>query len=72
MLFPSFHGSDDLHHYPLSNIDVVPVFGDENDCKAIEIIKEAFPEREVVCIGCREMVYGLGSLHCVSQQQPAK
>ncbi|MCU0638100.1 MAG: agmatine deiminase family protein [Methanothrix sp.] len=33
-------------------------------------MKEAFPEREVVGINCREMVYGLGSLHCISQQQP--
>jgi agmatine deiminase len=53
-----------------NGVVLVPVFGDRNDRRALEIIKEAFPEREVVGIGCREMVYGLGTLHCISQQQP--
>lgn len=55
-----------------NGVVLVPVFGDQNDRKALETIKEAFPEREVVGINCREMVYGLGSVHCVSQQQPKR
>ena len=50
---------------------LVPVFGDRNDDKALGIIQEVFPERRVVGINCREMVAGLGAVHCVSQQQPA-
>ncbi|HQE97138.1 MAG TPA: agmatine deiminase family protein, partial [Methanothrix sp.] len=50
---------------------LVPVFGDKNDGRALQIIQEAFPERAVVGISCREMVAGLGAVHCVSQQQPA-
>jgi agmatine deiminase len=49
---------------------VVPVFGHENDEKALRIIGQAFPERRVVGINCREMVAGLGTIHCISQQQP--
>ena len=54
-----------------NNVVLVPVFGDKNDGRALKIIQEAFPERRVVGINCREMVAGLGAVHCVSQQQPA-
>jgi len=50
---------------------LVPVFGHKNDARALQIIQEAFPGREVVGINCREMVAGLGAVHCVSQQQPS-
>ncbi|MDM7913179.1 MAG: agmatine deiminase family protein [Methanotrichaceae archaeon] len=50
---------------------LVPVFGHKNDKEALRIIQEAFPNRKVVGINCREMVSGLGTIHCVSQQQPA-
>ena len=49
---------------------MVPVFGHENDEKALQIIGRAFPDRRVVGINCREMVAGLGTIHCISQQQP--
>ncbi len=48
----------------------VPVFGHKNDKKAIGIIKALFPERKVAAINCAAMVYGLGTLHCGSQQEP--
>lgn len=50
---------------------VVPVFGHKNDKKALEILQALFPKREVIGINCRRMVYGLGTLHCISQQQPS-
>ncbi len=53
-----------------NDVVMVPVFGHRNDKKALKIIGEAFPERKVVGINCREMVHGLGTIHCVSQQQP--
>ncbi|MCX6678136.1 MAG: agmatine deiminase family protein [Methanothrix sp.] len=53
-----------------NEVVMVPVFGHENDKAALKIIQEAFPERKVVGINCREMVHGLGTIHCISQQQP--
>lgn len=50
---------------------VVPIFGHENDAKALKIIQKLFPDRKIVGINCTAMVYGLGTLHCCSQQQPA-
>ncbi|MEK6891828.1 MAG: agmatine deiminase family protein, partial [Nanoarchaeota archaeon] len=49
---------------------VVPVFGCDNDKKALEILQKLFPARRVVGINCTSMVYGFGALHCVSQQEP--
>ena len=54
-----------------NEVVMVPVFGHKNDETALKIIQEAFPDRKVVGINCREMVHGLGTLHCISLQQPA-
>ena len=74
---PGFIG-DDERRYPASYANfyigneavVVPVFGHENDRKALKILQELFPKRKVIGINSKEMVYGFGSLHCVSQQEP--
>ncbi len=49
---------------------MVPIFGDKNDEAALKIIQEAFSDRMVVGIDCREVVQGFGTIHCISQQQP--
>ncbi len=49
----------------------VPVFGHENDNKALNIIQKLFPSRKVIRIDCKAMVYGLGTLHCRTQQEPS-
>ncbi len=54
-----------------NEVVLVPVFSHKNDRKALKIIQEVFPDRKVVGINCREMVHGLGTIHCISQQQPA-
>jgi agmatine deiminase len=41
------------------------------DAEAAEVLADCFPSREIIPIDCRELVWGLGTLHCVSQQQPA-
>lgn len=51
---------------------LVPVFDHENDEKALSILKELFPAREVVGIRCNDLVYGFGTIHCISQQQPCR
>jgi agmatine deiminase len=51
---------------------LVPVFGDaRRDSAAIETLSEFFPGRTVVPVDGRELVYGFGGIHCVSQQQPS-
>ena len=51
---------------------LVPTFQQpERDAAACEIIGGCFPRREVVPIDCYHLIWGLGTLHCISQQQPA-
>lgn len=50
---------------------LVPVFRDPNDALALSTLRGLFPDRRVVGIYAREMVWGLGACHCVTQQQPA-
>ncbi|MGC8560031.1 MAG: agmatine deiminase family protein [Phycisphaerae bacterium] len=57
--------------YIANNKVLVPVFNDSADRDALNIIAECFPGRAVVPIACRDMVWGLGTLHCMTQQQPA-
>ena len=56
--------------YIANKIVLVPTFNDVNDRKALNILDSLFPEREVVGIYCRDLVLGLGTLHCMTQQQP--
>jgi agmatine deiminase len=51
---------------------LVPIFDDENDDKALSILQELFPSRKVVGIKCNDLVYGFGTIHCISQQQPCQ
>lgn len=49
---------------------LVPVFNDPNDRVALGIFSELFPEREIIPIYSRDLVLGLGTLHCSTQQEP--
>lgn len=49
---------------------IVPQYGDENDKLALRQIQEMFPERRVVGVQTKEVVYGGGNIHCITQQQP--
>ncbi len=49
---------------------LAPVFDHKNDRKALNILQELFPTRKVVGIRCVDLVYGFGTIHCISQQQP--
>lgn len=50
---------------------LVPVFGCDRDADALAVIEGCFPGREVLGVDCRDIVVGLGTLHCLSQQIPA-
>jgi agmatine deiminase len=50
---------------------LVPTFADSNDNRALSVLRALFPDRCVVGIDCRELIWGLGTFHCLTQQQPA-
>jgi agmatine deiminase len=50
---------------------LVPTFADANDEAALSVLRECFPDRRVLGIDCRELIWGLGTFHCLTQQQPA-
>jgi agmatine deiminase len=51
---------------------LVPTFGDRvRDRQALGILRRALPGRQVVGVDCRALIWGLGAIHCLTQQQPA-
>ena len=57
--------------YLANGLVLVPTFHDPNDRVALNIMAEVFPDREVIGIHCVDLIWGLGALHCMTQQQPA-
>lgn len=57
--------------YIANGLVLVPTFNDVNDRKALGILADLFPNRQVVGIHSVDLVYGLGTLHCMTQQEPA-
>lgn len=57
--------------YIANGVVVVPTFRCAKDEKALQIIQSCFPTRKVVGIDSTEIIWGLGSFHCLSQQEPA-
>jgi len=56
--------------YIANTVVLLPVYNDTNDAWAISVLKEAFPTRKVIPLDCRELIWGLGAFHCLTQQQP--
>ena len=57
--------------YIANKVVLMPVFHDTGDAWASSVLQSAFPKRKVVSIDCRELIWGLGAFHCLTQQQPA-
>lgn len=57
--------------YLANGVALVPTFGGPSDARALAILRELLPGREVIGIPCIELVSGFGALHCVTQQEPA-
>ena len=57
--------------YIANGVVLVPTFNDPADREALTILAGLFPDREVIGIHCVDLVFGLGTLHCLTQQQPA-
>jgi agmatine deiminase len=60
-------------NFYISNRTVlVPTFDDANDLKALNIIQRAMPKHSIVPIYCGDLIWGLGTIHCMTQQEPAE
>ena len=57
--------------YAANGVVLVPTYDHANDDRALRILQDLFPGRRVVGIPCEPLVWGLGAIHCVTQQQPA-
>lgn len=57
--------------YIANNVVVLPTYRAANDSKALEILQPLFPGRKVVAVDSTELIWGLGSFHCLSQQEPS-
>jgi len=49
---------------------IVPVFNNPNDAIALDILGQAFPSRKIIPLKATEIIWGQGSFHCLSQQEP--
>lgn len=54
-----------------NQVVLVPVFNDVADATALKVLEHCFPTRQVVPIYARDLVWGLGTIHCLTQQEPA-
>ena len=70
-----FHGqrlpASYANFYIANQLVLVPTFNDPHDRLALNILAGLFPGREVVGIHCGDFIWGLGAIHCMTQQQPA-
>jgi agmatine deiminase len=57
--------------YIANEVVLVPTFNDVNDRVALETIATLFPDRTAIGIHAVDLVWGMGTLHCLTQQQPA-
>jgi agmatine deiminase len=57
--------------YIANGVVLVPTFNDANDRRALAILAELFPSRRVIGIHAVDLVWGLGTLHCMTQQEPS-
>ncbi|HWN23838.1 MAG TPA: agmatine deiminase family protein [Candidatus Sulfotelmatobacter sp.] len=57
--------------YIANSCVLLPTFADPNDETALSALQKLFLDRRVIGIDCRELIWGLGTFHCLTQQQPA-
>jgi agmatine deiminase len=58
--------------YIANRMVLVPTFNDAHDRVALAVLARQFPDRQIVGIHSVELIWGLGALHCMTQQQPAQ
>lgn len=70
-----FHGqrlpASYANFYVANDFVLAPTFNDPCDRIALNVLADVFPKREIVGIYCGDFIWGLGAIHCATQQQPA-
>lgn len=61
-----------LNFYIANGVVLVPIFGHAQDVAALRILQELFPNRKVLGIRSEDLVLGLGGIHCVTHEEPAR
>jgi agmatine deiminase len=61
-----------LNFYIANGMVIVPTFRHKNDRVAVETLQREFPARKVIGLDSTELIWGLGSFHCITQQEPAQ
>jgi agmatine deiminase len=59
-----------MNFYFVNGAVLVPTYRSRNDKKAMAILQKHLPKHEVIGIDCVELIWGLGAIHCLTQQQP--
>ena len=74
---PNYVGSEEerlpasyANFYISNNSVLVPIYDQPNDQKALDLLIHLFPERQIIPIQCKTLIWGLGGIHCLTQQQP--
>ena len=72
---PISHGGQRLpafyaNFYIANDVVLVPTFDDPNDTRALTTLQQLFSDRRVVGVPALDLIWGLGALHCITQQQP--
>jgi agmatine/peptidylarginine deiminase len=49
---------------------LMPSYGDEKDQAAVNVLQQAFPDREIIAVPCKPLIWQNGSLHCITMQLP--
>ena len=58
--------------YIVNGAVIIPQFSDPNDERAVGVLSELFPDRNIIGLEATELVAGLGAFHCLTQQQPSE
>ena len=56
--------------YIANGLVLLPTYRHANDAKATKVLQKLFPDRRVIGIDSTELIWGLGSFHCITQQEP--
>jgi len=59
-----------VNFYIANGVVLVPTFNDSNDRAALNVLADLLPSHRVVGIHAVDLVWGLGTLHCLTQQEP--
>ncbi len=73
---PIYHENQRLpasycNFYIANGVTIVPQFDDPSDAKVLEILGRLLPGREIIGLPARDLAWGLGAFHCITQQEPA-